>query len=150
MSTALTRDHTLPRRDWLIGIGSNLDPQRWVPLALSTLRGSGLGTVHASAPAWSPAWERQPLLPPYLNVLILLTGSTTPAWRLRRLLAGLETGSGRSAAQKARGLISLDLDLLGRRRDGQWKFWPRRRAELGKPYWQTHLAQLGLDPLGRA
>lgn len=60
------------------------------------------------------------------------------------MLDQLEAASGRTPADKARGLVPLDLDLLGRRIEGQWKWWPRRAAELRRDYWQSHLRELQL------
>ena len=95
-----------------IALGSNIEPEKYIPLAISRL--ATLGTLRAVSnvyqnPAIGPSAQ-----PDYLNAAALLE-TNLPASEIRMLLRSIEASLGRirSDDKYASRTIDLDLCLLG-------------------------------------
>lgn len=97
-----------------ISLGSNIEPERYLPLAAEQLRSLGqilaVSTVYQN-PAVGPTRQ-----PDYLNAVILVETSLSPV-QIRNRLRAIEAALGRvrTSDKYAPRTIDLDLLLLGER-----------------------------------
>ncbi len=90
-------------------LGSNLDPERHLPAAISRL--AEVGTVRAASSTWvSPAADR-PQLPDFHNAAVALDTTLEPA-ALRTELRRIEDELGRVRGSDRFGSRTIDLDVV--------------------------------------
>ncbi len=94
----------------LIGLGSNVEPERHLPRALFELRGSidvaAVSSVYASDPVGAPGSPR------FLNAAVVGTTDRSPEALKAEVLRPIEAALGRRRTADRNAPRTIDLDLL--------------------------------------
>jgi 2-amino-4-hydroxy-6-hydroxymethyldihydropteridine diphosphokinase len=98
------------RHEALVSLGSNIEPERWVPAALDALR-RRFGELVVSPLYDAPAVGGPPGAPPVVNAAARLR-TDLPAPALRVALREIERRCGRRRTADAFAPRTMDLDLL--------------------------------------
>jgi 2-amino-4-hydroxy-6-hydroxymethyldihydropteridine diphosphokinase len=95
----------------LVAMGSNLEPERYLPAAVRLLVERGAAPLSVSS-AWATAPVGPPGQPPFVNAALWLETSLEPATLKRELLRKVESSLGRVRTADRFAPRPIDLDLV--------------------------------------